>query len=118
MIREKYRRWMLDWENRLAFRSTNRVVRPFEWGLEWTRDWPSAARFPQNGHAPQEYLRALNQVILKYSDEFFQYERPCSFELTGNILRFPSPVPTPYPANNIAQAMWFPAAGSKKAVVV
>ena len=26
MIRKKYKRWMLDWENRLAFRATNRVV--------------------------------------------------------------------------------------------
>ena len=51
---------MLEWENRLAFRSTNRVVRPFDWGLEWTRNWPSAARLPQNGHAPQDYLGALD----------------------------------------------------------
>ena len=30
------------WERRLANVSTDRVVRPFEWGLDW---------IPQNGHA-------------------------------------------------------------------
>src|SRR6185436_13577336 len=118
MIREKYRRWMLDWENRLAFKATNRVVRPFEWGLDWTRDWPSAARLPQNGHAPLDYLRDLNQVILKHSDEFYGYQTPRDFALDGGSLRFTSPVATPHPANNLAHAAWFPAAGSKKAVVV
>jgi hypothetical protein len=118
MIRKKYQRWMLDWENRLAFRATNRVVRPFEWGLEWTRKWPLSVRFPQNGHSPQQYLRELNQAILESSDEFFAYDVPRNFELTGDILTFESPVSTPHAKNNLAHARWFPAAGSKKAVVV
>src|SRR3989454_6572079 len=118
MLRQTYKRWMLDWENRLAFRATNRVVRPFEWGLEWTCNWPLVARYPQNGHAPHEYLRALNGMILESSDEFFGYELPRTFKLTGDILTFTSPVDTPHPVNNLAHARWFPAAGSKKAVVV
>ena len=118
MIRKRYQRWMLDWENRLAFRATNRVVRPFDWGLEWTQNWPSTLRVPRNGHAPHEYLGALNRGILESSDEFFGYERPLQFNLAGDILTFASPVETPHPANNLAQARWFPAAGSKKAVVV
>jgi hypothetical protein len=118
MIRKRYQRWMLDWENRLAFRATNRVVRPFDWGLEWTHNWPSAARFPQNGHAPHEYLGALNRAILESSDEFFGYDPARSFNLTGDVLTFASPVETPHAANNLAHARWFPAAGSKKAVVV
>src|SRR4051812_11413723 len=117
MIREKYRRWMLDWENRLAFRATNRVVRPFEWGLDWTGDWPSAARLPQNGHAPLEYLRDLNKIILEHSDEFFAYKSPLDFRLEGDLLKFTSPATTRHPANNVAHARWYPAAGSKKAVV-
>jgi len=109
---------MLEWENRLAFRATNRVVRPFDWGLEWTGDWPSAGRLPRNGHAPGEYLRDLNLVILEHSDEFFAYERPRRFDLSGAILTFESPVATPHAKNNLAHARWFPAKGSKKAVVV
>src|SRR6266849_807894 len=118
MIGRKYQRWMLDWENRLAFRATNRVVRPFDWGLEWTRDWPPSAQFPMNGHGPQQYLRELNQAIIESSDEFFAYDSPRDFELTGDILTFGSPVSTPHAKNNLAHARWFPAPGSKKAVVV
>ena len=109
---------MLEWENRLAFRATNRVVRPFEWGLEWTRDWPAAARFPRNGHGPGEYLTELNRAIVESSDEFFGYERPPEFKLDGDLLKFASPVETPHAANDVAHARWFPAKGSKKAVVV
>ena len=120
MIRYSYRRWMLDWENRLAFRATNRVVRPFEWGLDWTRNWPAAAHLPQNGHTPHQYLCDLNQLILERSDEFFGYETPRNFHLDGDFLKFTfAPVATPsHPSNDIAHARWFPAAGSKKAVVV
>src|SRR5262245_47549002 len=118
MLRKTYTRWMLDWENRLAFRATNRVVRPFEWGLDWTRNWPAAAPYPQNGHTPLEYLRALNGVIVESSDDFFAYQQPGDFKLTGDLLTFSSPVDTPHPVNNVAHARWFPAARSKKAVVV
>ena len=118
MIREKYKSWMLDWENRLAFRATNRVVRPFDWGLDWTENWPSAAHLPRNGHAPHEYLCDLNRVILAGSDEFFGYTPPSDFRLDGDLLKFTSPVATPHPANNLAHARWYPAAGSKKAVIV
>jgi hypothetical protein len=68
-MRNAYQRWMLDWENRLAFRSTDRVVRPFEWGLEWTGGWPASRRVPRNGHAPEEYLRELNRIAIDHSDE-------------------------------------------------
>ncbi len=118
MIREKYQRWMLDWENRLAFKATNRVVRPFEWGLEWAQTWPASGRLPQNGHTPGEYLSELNRVILGSSDEFFGYQTPREFRLDGDILKFASPVATPHEANDVAHARWFPAPNSKKAVVV
>ena len=42
-----YARWMYDWDARLNSVSTNRVVRPFEWGLEWTRQWPPPRAFPR-----------------------------------------------------------------------
>jgi hypothetical protein len=55
-----YERWITERENRLCFRATNRVVRPFEWGLEWTSDWPCARQYPRNGHDPETYVRLLN----------------------------------------------------------
>jgi hypothetical protein len=109
---------MLGWENRLAFRATNRVVRPFEWGLEWTEGWPAAARLPRNGHGPGEYLRDLNVAIVGSSDEFFGYETPGEFRLDGDLLKFASPVESPHAENDVAHARWFPSKGSKKAVVV
>jgi len=107
-------------EERLCFRSTNRVVRDFEWGFEWIRDWPCVRDAPKNGDAPADYMAKLNQLAMRDSDEFFGYQRPKDFALTDNVLRFRSPVETPYPENNIVHAQWFPAKGAdkKRAVVV
>ncbi len=104
-----YSQWMHDWENRLCFRSNNRVVRPFDWGLEWTAGWPCTRRYPKNGHDPEGYLRALNRIAIENSDEFYGYRPPTAFELDGRLLRFTSAVETPYPENNIVHAQWFPA---------
>ncbi|MGD1095987.1 MAG: alpha/beta hydrolase family protein [Bryobacteraceae bacterium] len=104
-----YARWMLSWEDRLCHRATNRVVRPFEWGLEWTRQWPCTQRFPRNGHDPETHLKLLNQAALESSDEFFGYDPPTDFSLTGNLLTFTSAVETPYPENNRVHGQWFPA---------
>src|SRR5262252_7955970 len=95
-----YARWILDWENRLCSRATNRVVRPFEWGLEWTQAWPCAQRHPRNGHDPHGYLKLLNEATLDSSDEFFAYETPHDFKLDGTLLEFTSAVRTPYPVND------------------
>lgn len=100
---------MLAWENRLCSRATNRVVRPFDWGLDWTRRWPIALRHPQNGHDPESYLRLLNRAAIESSDDFFAYQTPTDFSLDGNLLRFTSAVETPYPENNRVHGQWFPA---------
>ncbi len=136
-MKSLYTQWINRWENDLAFRSTNRVVRPFDWGLEWVREWPFARQLPQNGHNAREYLATLNQLALKQSDEFYSYQSPGDFSLSNSLLtnsrktergaplallRFTSPVRTPYPENNIVHAQWFPAKSkpgtAKKAVVV
>lgn len=122
---------MYDWETRLTTRDTNRVVRPLEWGTEWTRNWPC-----RNGAgslaSPEDILIGLNQQILKSSDQFFSYRTPNDFRLesasssaNGNgsggrgaqFLRFTSAVETPYSENNTVNAGWFPAR-SRRAVVV
>ncbi len=112
-----YARRMADWERRLCFRSTNRVVRPFDWGVDWMHRWPHAQQLPRNGHTPDQYLKELNRLAMADSDAFFGYETPSDFQLSDGILRFTSPVPTPYPENNLVHAQWFPANG-KKAVVL
>src|SRR5580698_2212383 len=109
-MKKLYADWMNNWENRLCSRATNRVVRPFEWGLEWTQSWPAAQKMPQNGHTPHQYLSLLNRETLEASEEFFGYETPSDFALRNRLLTFTSPVKTPYPANDVVKAQWFPAA--------
>ncbi len=120
-MRRLYARWMYDWDARLNARATNRVVRPFDWGLEWSRNWPPATRFPQNGHDPLGYFKLLNQTGLAASDEFFAYRTPSDFSMEGTRLQFTSPVKTPYPENNAVHGQWFPApekAGRRRVAVV
>ncbi len=114
-----YERWILARERQLCFRATNRVVRHFEWGLEWTPNWPCSRRHPKNGDAPADYVSRLNRLAMENSDEFFAYQPPSRFTLQHGILHFRSPVETPYPENNLVHAQWFPAkGGGKKAVVL
>jgi dienelactone hydrolase len=118
---------MYGWETRLNARDNNRVVRPLDWGVEWTRGWPC-----RNGCTdgnPEQLLRDLNHHILANSDDFFSYRTPNDFRLEceppsaagpqpATFLRFTSPVVTPYPENNAAHARWFPAKGDRAVVVL
>jgi dienelactone hydrolase len=127
-------------ETRLNARDNNRVVRPLDWGVEWAQNWPC-----RNGCAqgdPEQVVNSLNRRILAHSDEFFSYCTPSDFRLervTGpkdkppasngtvppaadhrqsSVLRFTSPVVTPYAENNIVHARWFPAQSDRAVVVL
>jgi dienelactone hydrolase len=117
-MRKLYSHIINSWENRLALRSTNRVVRDFDWGLEWIEQWPAARIFPRNGHGPYEYLRNLNKTSIQNSAELFAYQSPRDFALDEGLLRFTSPIRTPYEENNRVHAQWFPAKTGDRAVVV
>lgn len=144
-MRSIYSRWMNNWETRLTQVDNNRVVRPLEWGIDWTRDWPC-----RNGFLPthtdeqsERYLREYNSRAVASSDEFFSYKTPDDFRLEkrevqvfstravpdaklenkirgtqAEFLRFTSPVRTPYPENNLANARWFPANGRSAVVLL
>lgn len=115
----RYRTWMDDWENALCFRATDRVVRPFDYGLDWTQNWPCARAFPLNGHGPVEYIDELNRRAVERSEEFFSYAIPGDFRFKDGSLLFTSPVRTPSAENNRGHAVWFPARERNgKAVVV
>jgi hypothetical protein len=110
---------MDDWENRLCFKTNNRVVRPFEWGLDWVSGWPQAHEWPRNGHSPEEYYHQLNDRVLNKSESFYGYKPPTDFRLDGEMLRFTSAARSPYPENNVVHAQWHPAAKDRgRAVVV
>ena len=116
-VAHRYRNWMDKWENDLCFRTNDRVVRPFEVGLEWCTGWLPGFEFG-DGDPIQELIR-LNKCAVPRSQEFFAYLPPNDFMLADDWLAFTSPVASPYPENNQVRAKWFPARnGSKKAVVV
>ena len=118
-LAEHYGRWIDKWENGLCFRSTDRIVRPFEYGIEWAERWPGARRFHPDHDDPIEYIRDYNRFAIENSHEFFGYESPTDFTLNGDWLEFTSPVRTPYPDNDRVKALWFPSEKSRgRAVVV
>ncbi len=116
---------MQAWEERLCSRATDRVVRPFEWGLEWTRNWPCTPLCARDGYGDEAWLRLLNEAAIERSDEFYGYQTPRDFTLDHRMLRFTSAVETPYAENNTVYGHWFPGKASpmepkpgKKAVIV
>jgi hypothetical protein len=118
-VSRRYGAFIQNWENQLCFRANDRVVRPFEFGLEWAANWPGVASIPEGGCDSIEYLASINQHLIRSSAEFFGYATPSDFRLKGEWLTFTSPVQTPYPENNTVRAHWFPARGvSRKGVVL
>jgi hypothetical protein len=107
-----YSRWISDWEYKLATRDQNRVVRPFDWGLDWL------GMPPANGSS-SEALGDYVGGVLADSGSFFAGETPRDFRLDSGQLTFTSPVHTPYPENNVVRAAFFPARKDKgRAVLV
>lgn len=103
----------------MCFAATNRVVRPFEWGLEWTSGWPVARRLESpDGLPPLERLLRLSRLAIEHSEEFFGYRPVSDYSLSGGLLRFTSAVQTPYAENNVVHGQWFPGKNRKKAVLV
>ena len=109
------------WERWLAERTTDRVVRPFDWGLDWV---------PQNGwgpgHPPAAILSEWVAAIMRDTDGFYTPEPTSAYRLTteGNgdqFLTFPSGVSTPHLENNTVSCRYVPARasrGRRKAAVV
>ena len=103
------------WERRLAAAATNRVPRPFDWGLDWLADQslPSAL--------PREALQQWGEETVARSADFYAVEPASDYALDGDILTFTSAIDTPHPENNVVRARFFPdnsPRGRKRAVLV
>jgi hypothetical protein len=96
-------------ESELASTATDRVVREFDWGLEWTRNWPCSDPVSNDGADPAALLSRLGDAAVQDSSRFFGYCKPSDFRLSGNLLQFTSAVRTPCAENNVVHAQWFPA---------
>ena len=107
-------RFFHRWERRLAKVTTDRVVRGFEWGLDWIGDQNSSTVLPH------ERLREWSGEMLDNSDQFFYTPPIDQYELRGNILSFPSHLETPHLENNTVYGRYFPSGDrtGRRAVVV
>jgi dienelactone hydrolase len=110
------------WEMRLADSShTTRVIRPFDWGLEW---------MPTNGHprerSPEQAVRNWIDTVMLDTDSFFTPPPTADYKFTrdsresgdAGTLTFSSAFTTPHDANNTVYARLFPARDRRRAVVV
>ena len=98
------------WERRLASVTTDRVVRPFDWGLDW---------IPENGTrrsgAPAEILEEWVSHVMQDTDAFFTPPATSEYRLGppsdegDQVLTFPSALETPHRENNIVRCRVFPA---------
>ncbi|MGA2350625.1 MAG: alpha/beta hydrolase family protein [Terracidiphilus sp.] len=109
MFKQRYARWMYDWETRLTTRDENRVVRPLEWGFEWIEPFLREHGFDEALPDPEikaDPVRAeaamvrINQVLIRNSDAFFGYKRPTDFHLEE---RHPELYPTNVRPETLAQ---------------
>jgi hypothetical protein len=104
-----------QWERRLAAIATDRVARPFEWGLDWL------AGEPVPSGDPRLALQEWGEAAIRRSDEFYAVEPATDYTLRGGVLTFSSALLTPHPDNNLVRARYFPAAsprGRRRAVLV
>jgi len=114
----RYQRWMNEWEATLAFRDTDRITRPFEWGIEWAQQWPLAEPHVNDSERPDDCLLDVNRQVIADSRRFFSYRTPTDFALKDGALRFTSAVATPYPENNVVHARWFESPRARRRAVV
>ncbi len=101
------------WEHRLANVSKDRVVRPFDWGLDWLP--PGGEGLP-----PRERVARWVDEVMADTQGFFTPPVTTDFTFEeasperrqageAGTLRFPSAFTSPYPENNVVSARWFPA---------
>ena len=102
------------WERRLHAVSKDRVVRPFDWGLDWIET---------NGHPPGA---PPDRILLDWASDAVSDSAPllrnprhlrlhvqAGAEAATGALSFPSAMTTPYPENNTVHALYFQSAARR-----
>jgi len=97
------------WERRLAGVTKDRVVRPFEWGLDWM------SRPALSASQPEQLLSEWVAEVMADTDRFYSAPQTSDYTLGlpeedgEQCLTFPSAMETPHPSNNTVYARLFPA---------
>ncbi|HEU4510201.1 MAG TPA: hypothetical protein VFR78_18350 [Pyrinomonadaceae bacterium] len=82
-------------------RDNNRLVRPFDWGLQYIVDHV-------NGDDPRELFTSHTDRVMQASEDFYALPPIDDYRLEGDQLTWTSAIDTPSPENNIAHARFFP----------
>lgn len=96
------------WERRLASATKDRVVRPFEWGLDWLSHAAADA-----DEAPHDLIGEWVADVMKDTDAFYTPGPTAEYALTQGVeegeelLTFPSALETPHPENNTVHGRIF-----------
>lgn len=112
------------WERKLASVTTDRVVRPFDWGLDWLSHRHAAPVDP-----PHELIDEWVAEVMRDTDAFYTppptsaYTLGAGLEAGEQLLTFPSALDTPHVENNTVYGRLFhpkddPARTHRAAVVV
>ena len=96
-------RFFHAWERRLASVSTDRLVRPFEWGLESMPQAEDSASAP-----PAERLQRWVDSVMEDTDAFFAAPPTQEYGFDGEYLAFPSAYTSAHDENNTVYARYFP----------
>ena len=101
--RYEHRRWTTD---------DNRMVRPFEWGLEHINGSPAH-------DDPRAFVRQYARDAIAKSDEWYSTCDVRDYHLNeNNVLTFTSTVESPWPENNTVHAQFFPGKKIGPAVLI
>src|SRR4051812_46390253 len=99
------------WERQLASVTTDRVVGPFDWGLEWMSDNGRGLDATATGgvgafaRSPEQQVGDWIDGVMADTDTFFTPPPTTEYRLTASgdgtsLLTFPSAFTTPHPENN------------------
>src|ERR1043166_6233401 len=93
-------KWMRAREIAHTKKDDNRIVRPFQWGLEFISDHV-------NGDDPRNVLREHARRAMADSDGFYSLPEIDDYRLNGDQLTWTSVIHTPSAENNIVRARLF-----------
>ena len=95
------------WEKRLASSTTDRVVRAFDWGIDWVSG--------DSADGADRDLHAWVERVMQDTDSFFTPEPTSEYSLSSpssggdRLLSFPTAFATPHPENNTVYCRYFEA---------